>query len=125
MARKYKGAATANQLWTTEQLATANYEVGDIITDHFEVVDKTPTAITVRCGDSPRNAGPRDSDGLFTISAVVDKERGEVELGLKSCFFNSARKVEGIQGPMPWWTEELHRWYARSWMATGAWRVMR
>jgi hypothetical protein len=87
------------------------------------VVDKTPTEITVRCGDSPRNAGPRDSDGLFIISAEIDRERGEAVLGLKSCLFTSARKVEGIAGPMPVWMEKLHTWYARLWLETGSWRV--
>ena len=87
------------------------------------MVDKTPTSITFRCGDTPRNPGPRDSDGLFVISAEVDKTRREVILGLKSCFFNSRRKLEGEKGPMPWWMELMHRWYARLWMVTGAWNV--
>lgn len=79
----------------------------------------------MRCGDTPRNGGPRDSDGLFIISAEIDRERGEAVLGLKSCFFTSARKVEGIAGPMPAWMEELHAWYSRLWLATGSWKVMR
>jgi hypothetical protein len=46
-------------------------------------------------------------------------------LGLKSCFFNSSRKVEGIQGPMPGWMELAHRWYSRLWIETGSWRITR
>ncbi|KAK3937145.1 hypothetical protein QBC46DRAFT_393370 [Diplogelasinospora grovesii] len=125
LARKYQGPATASQLWTSEQLSKSTYERGTQITDHFEVVEKTPTDIVVRCGDTPRNPNPRDSDGLFVISAEVDKQRNEAVLALKSCFFNSGRKVEGIQGPTPGWMEEAHRWYTRLWMATGAWRVTR
>ncbi|KAK4198847.1 hypothetical protein QBC40DRAFT_229268 [Triangularia verruculosa] len=123
LARKYQGPATASQLWTTDQLSKSTYEPGTQLTDHFEVVEKTPTEIVVRCGDTPRNAGPRDSDGLFVISASVDKARGEVVLGLKSCLFNGNTRVEGIQGPMPGWMEELHRWYARLWLVTGSWKV--
>ncbi|KAK0667480.1 hypothetical protein QBC41DRAFT_228406 [Cercophora samala] len=123
LARKYQGPATATQLWTADQLSKSTYEPGTQLTDHFEVVEKTPTEIVVRCGDTPRNPGPRDSDGLFVISASVDKARGEVVLGLKSCFFNGNSRVEGIQGPMPGWMEELHRWYSRLWLVTGSWRV--
>ncbi|KAL2127332.1 hypothetical protein VTI74DRAFT_10893 [Chaetomium olivicolor] len=125
LARKYHGPATSSQLWTVDQLIRSTYEPGTQLTDHFEVVEKTPTEIVVRCGDTPRNANPRDSDGLFVISAAVDRERDEVVLGLKSCFFTSSSKVEGIQGPMPGWMEELHRWYSRLWIETGSWRVTR
>ncbi|KAL2176572.1 uncharacterized protein P884DRAFT_225468 [Thermothelomyces heterothallicus CBS 202.75] len=125
LARKYQGPATAGQLWTVEQLARSTYEPGTQLTDHFEVVEKTPSEITVRCGDSPRNPNPRDSDGLFAIGAAVDRERGEAVLALKSCFFNSRIKVEGIQGPMPGWIELLHRWYSRLLIETGSWRVTR
>ncbi|KAK0625164.1 hypothetical protein B0T17DRAFT_590823 [Bombardia bombarda] len=124
-ARKYQSAATASDLWTVEQLSTSTYEPGTQLTDHFQVVEKTPTEIIVRCGDSPRNAGPRDSDGLFAISAVVDKERGEVVLGLKSCFFHSDRRVEGTIGPVAGAAEVLHQWYSRILMATAASRVTR
>ncbi|KAK3346840.1 hypothetical protein B0T25DRAFT_289294 [Lasiosphaeria hispida] len=123
LARKYQSRATSSQLWTAEQLDTSTYEPGTQLIDHFEVIGKTPTEIVLRAGDSPRNGGPRDSDGLFIISSVIDEARNEVVLGLKTCFFTSARKVEGIHGPMPTWMEGLHRWYARYWMATGSWRV--
>ncbi|KAH8904644.1 hypothetical protein BR93DRAFT_899831 [Coniochaeta sp. PMI_546] len=123
LARKYQGPETASQLWTVPQLEQSTYEVGTQITDHFEVVDKTPTEITVRCGDSPRNPAPRESDGLFIISAEIDRERGEAVLGLKSCFFVSARRIEGIQGPLPGWIEVLHTWYSRLWLETGSWRL--
>ena len=123
LAQKYKNAETAHQLWTVEQLNSSKYEPKTIVTDHFEVVSKTANEITVRCGDTPRNPAPRDSDGLFVIGAEVDKKRGEAVLSLKSCFFNSGKKVEGIQGPMPGWIEELHRWYSRILLETGSWRT--
>jgi len=125
LARKYQGPATKDQLWTVEQLNTSIYEPGTQLSDHFEVVDKTPTEIVVRCGDSPRNAGPREADGLLVLSAEVDKEHGEVVVGLKSVFFDSSRKVEGIQGPVPYWLEVAHRWYARLLTETAAWKLTR
>ncbi|KAK4098737.1 hypothetical protein N658DRAFT_431423 [Parathielavia hyrcaniae] len=125
LSRQYQGPATAAQLWTVDQLSRSTYEPGTQLTDHFEVVDKTPSEIAVRCGDSPRKPGARDSDGLFVISAAVDRERGEAVFGLKSCFFVSSRRTEGIKGPMPGWMEVLHRWYSRLWIETGSWRVTR
>jgi hypothetical protein len=125
LSRKYQGPETAKQLWTVPELKKSTYAAGTLITDHFEVVDRTPTEITVRAGDTPRHTGPRDSDGLFVISAKADKAAGFVELGLKSCFFTSAQKVEGTAGPMPRWMEELHLWYSRIWMASAARSIMR
>lgn len=85
------------------------------------MVEKTPSAITVRCGDSPvRNPGPREGDGLFIMYAEVDKARGEVELGLKSTFFNSQTKQDSILGPMPKYMETAHQWYARLWMVSAS-----
>ncbi|KAK3689666.1 hypothetical protein B0T22DRAFT_176571 [Podospora appendiculata] len=125
LARKYQGTATAIQLWTVDQLSSSTYEPGTQLTDHFEVLDKTPTETILRAGDSPRNSGPRGSDGLLVISAVIDQERREVVLGLKSCFFGSDRKVEDSQGPMPRWMEEMHRWYSRLLITAASWRVTR
>ncbi|KAK7739715.1 hypothetical protein SLS53_005685 [Cytospora paraplurivora] len=120
LAQKYQ-TQTPDQLWAPRDLKTSTYEPGTKITDHFEVVEKTPTSITVRCGDSPvRNPGPREGDGLFVMYAEVDKERGEVELGLKSCFFNSKTKSDGILGPMPKYIEKAHQWYSRLWMVSAS-----
>ena len=79
----------------------------------------------MRCGDSPRNQPLRSSDGLFEISATIDRQHEEVELRLKSCLFPSQGKVDGVKGPMPAWMEELHQWYARIWAETGSWKLLK
>ncbi|KAJ4251002.1 hypothetical protein NW762_011652 [Fusarium torreyae] len=122
---KWRGEETAQQLWDNEQLATSNYDRGTLITDHFEVVEKTSNSITVRCGDSPRNQPLRPSDGLFQISAVIDKQHEEVELRLKSVLFSSEGKVAGNKGPMPPFMTELHQWYARIWAETASWKLLK
>ncbi|KAF2226655.1 hypothetical protein BDZ85DRAFT_230194 [Elsinoe ampelina] len=111
--RKYRDQ-TPTQLWDTKDLAASTYEVGTYITDHFEVLSKTPESVIVRCGDSPRVQEPRASDGLFEMVAIPDKENGEVEFQLKSVFFNADAKKEG--SPMPKHVEILHRWYTKVWM---------
>ncbi|KAM0186369.1 hypothetical protein ACHAPI_011722 [Fusarium lateritium] len=122
---KYRGPETENQLWDNEQLATSTYDRGTVITDHFEVVEKTSNSITVRCGDTPRNGALRPSDGLFQISATIDKTREEVELRLKSVLFSSEGKVPGPKGPMPGHIEELHQWYSRIWAETASWKLLK
>ncbi|KAF8544267.1 hypothetical protein BDD12DRAFT_62282 [Trichophaea hybrida] len=97
--RKYHGPFTAHQLWTPEELGGSQYDVGTQITDHFEVLEKTPETICVRAGDSPLKKDVRPSDGPFEMSARV---KGDVvEFGLKSVFFQGLGKAEGKQMP-PW-----------------------
>lgn len=97
-------------------MAASNYPVGTQITDHFEVVEHTPDHITVRCGDSPLKQEPRPSDGLFEMSAKVNRQEGVVEFGLKSVFYNSLTRAE--TAPMPSHVEFLHRQYTKLWMET-------
>ncbi|KAL4807948.1 hypothetical protein BDV18DRAFT_136421 [Aspergillus unguis] len=123
LSRKYEAADTATHLWSTEQLSSSTYPVGTLITDHFEVVEKTSDRIVVRCGDSPRRQDVRASDGLFEISAVVKPDEGVAEFGLKSCFYQGLGKAEGE--PMPPHIAWLHRQYAKLWLETGLWKVRR
>ncbi|KAM0259090.1 hypothetical protein ACHAQJ_003461 [Trichoderma viride] len=123
--RKWYGPETSSQLWTRDQLAASAYEPGTHVTDHFEVVDRTPNEIIVRAGDSPRNQDPRPSDGLFAIGATIDHDAQVARLTLKSCLFHSDRQVEGDKGPMPAWVESLHQWYARIWMVSASRRLVR
>lgn len=116
LANKYQGPETASHLWERKDLLASNYEVGTIITDHFEVVEKTDEKIVVRCGASPREQGVRPSDGLFEIGAVVNQDKGEAEFTLKSCFYQGLGKAEAApMGPVMVW---LHQQYAKLWMET-------
>lgn len=117
LARKYLGPETADQLWKRSDLLTNSYEVGTLITDHFEVVEKTDDHITLRCGDSPRIRGVRPSDGLFEMGAVVKEKEGVAEFTLKSCFYQGLGKAEEPPmafSPIAW----LHRQYTKLWMET-------
>lgn len=109
--KKYRGPDTAAQLWEKKDLQTSTYNVGTVITDHFEVVSKSSESIIVRCGDSPRVKEAREADGLFEMTAIVKKEEGVAEFGLKSVFFNSASGYKSTTPPMPWHIQWLHQWY--------------
>ncbi|PWY74329.1 hypothetical protein BO70DRAFT_372959 [Aspergillus heteromorphus CBS 117.55] len=92
LSKKYQGPETSTHLWTRAELKTNNYDVGTLITDHFEVVEKTDERIIVRCGDSPRKQAVRESDGLFEMSAVVKPdERQYTKLLLETALGNVYR----------------------------------
>jgi hypothetical protein len=82
--------------------------------NHFEVAENTGNEITVRCGGSPLEPGLRNSDGLVTIGARIDREKQEAVFSLKSALFNSAGTFEeGAGHPIPPKITFLHRWYVR------------
>lgn len=119
MERKYRdGSRTAHQLWDQKELLDSTYEKGTEITDHFQVLEKTPTSILIRCGDSPLNSpdAARPSDGLFEITAETDMEKGFAEFKLKSIFYKGTPKVESTTPPMVGYKEWLHQQYAKLWM---------
>lgn len=109
--KKYRGEETKGHLWDKKDLEASSYEVGTCITDHFEVVSKTPESVMVRCGDSPRRKDTRESDGLFEMTADVKKEQGVVEFGLKSVFFNGLNGHKSDACPMPSHIQWLHQQY--------------
>ncbi|KAB8074895.1 hypothetical protein BDV29DRAFT_156154 [Aspergillus leporis] len=123
LARKYQGPETANHLWERPELKSSTYDVSTLITDHFEVVEKTPERIVVRCGDTPRKQGVRPSDGLFEMSAVVKPDEGIAEFGLKSCFFQGEGKAESQ--PMPALIVWLHKQYTKLLAETAIRNVLR
>lgn len=117
---KYRNdSTTAHQLWDKSALLNSTYEQGTEITDHFVVLEKTPTSILIRCGDSPLNSpdGQRPSDGLFEITATTDFERGFAEFRLRSIFFQGEGQVEDKSKPvMPSHMVWAHQQYAKFWM---------
>jgi hypothetical protein len=120
--QKYKSKETADNLWSTEELAESSYEVGQRLVDHFEVVAKTDRSIMVRCGDSPRIREPRESDGLFELTVDVKRNEGVAEFGLKSVFFNAltlpGKEGQPVQGPMDAKIQWLHLQYDKILMET-------
>ncbi|KAI9744083.1 MAG: hypothetical protein M1818_002235 [Claussenomyces sp. TS43310] len=119
--RKYKGPETEHQLWSRPELKSSSYEVGQHITDHFEVVEHTSDKITVRCGGSPRVRDVREGDGLFEMFARQNKDEGVVEFGMKSVFFQGLGRAE--RAPMPSHIVFLHQQYTKLWMESGVGNV--
>ena len=111
--KKYRGPETADQLWERRELQESKYEVGTKITDHFQVVAKTPSSIIVRCGDSPGKVDVRESDGLFEMMVDVNNDEGVAVFVLKSVFFNGLNGHKGTATPMSHTIQRLHGLYAK------------
>ena len=123
LSKKYQNTTTtSHQLWSREELKASNYDVGTQITDHFEVVSKTPDSIVVRCGDSPLKTDVRDSDGLFEMGVSINKEEGVAEFRLKSVIYKGLGTATGP--PMPPHVEFAHRLYTKLWMETAVLNVL-
>lgn len=100
---------------------SSDFAKGTVVTDHFEVVDRSPTEVTLRCGGSPKEQGVREGDGLFKVYVRIEKEKGEVELGLMSVFFQGKGVAAGE--PMPEWIKWLHGVYGKLFMEDAVKRV--
>lgn len=121
--KKYRALpGREDHLWDKKDLGESEYKVGTKIADHFEVVERTPGKVAVRCGDSPLNAGPRPSDGIFSME--VDKDDKFATFHMKSYFFNSTPEGK-VAAQLPWWFELLHREYAKLWMETSVRRLLK
>ncbi|OCL02421.1 hypothetical protein AOQ84DRAFT_183756 [Glonium stellatum] len=111
-----------DHLWEKQELASSDYEVGTKIADHFEVLERTPEKVTVRCGDSPLNKDPRPADGLFSIE--VSKDQDTATFHLKSIFINTA--PEGANAaPLPFNFQFAHREYTKLWMETSVRKLLK
>lgn len=93
-----------------------------MVTDHFEVIERAPGRVLMRCGDSPTVTGVREHDGLFELGARVKEDEGVAEFHLKSVFFQGRGKSEGA--PMPAPVVLLHQYYTKMWMETAIWATM-
>lgn len=122
LASRHQSPDNGNQLWTRKQLATSEYPVGTQLTDHFEVVERSPGRILTRCGGSPTDQGVRESDGLFEIGARIKKDEGVAEFYLKSIFFQGKGKSAEA---MPAHIVLLHKGYTKLWMETAIWSCMK
>ncbi|KAG7095261.1 hypothetical protein E1B28_006034 [Marasmius oreades] len=107
---------TKGQLWSPKEFQESSYEVGTQITDHFEVLEHTPTSIIVRCGDTPRKRELRERDGVFELAVEMKPEEGVAEFHMRTVLWQGQGKADTppMSGPLQW----LHQQYAKLWMET-------
>jgi hypothetical protein len=117
--RLFQCPETANQKFTKAELASSDYALGDQFADHFEVVSRTSTDVVVRAGGSPREAGPRDMDGLLVTRVSIDRAAEVAVVGLGTAFFRGKEEVTDGTMPIPYPMEVMHRYYARALVLSG------
>ena len=78
----------------------------------------------MRCGDSPFEAGPRASDGLFSMEVSKDEQAQTATFHLKSVFVNTTPEGKGLE-PLPWHFQYLHRLYTKLWMETAVRKLIK
>ncbi|KAF2804588.1 uncharacterized protein BDZ99DRAFT_147995 [Mytilinidion resinicola] len=125
LARKYKAlSGREKHLWEKDELKISEYPVGTVLVDHFEVVDRTPNKVTVRCGDSPLIREPRPSDGLFTIEVTKDEANQTATFHLKSIFVNTSADGKNAE-PLPPRFIWAHKEYTKLWMETSVRKLLK
>ncbi|CAI6331868.1 unnamed protein product [Periconia digitata] len=123
--RKYKGLeGREGMLWGRKELGEAEYKVGEVVTDHFEVVEHTDDKVIVRCGDSPLNKAPRPSDGLFAMEVTKDDEAQTATFHLKSVFVDTTPDGQTAE-PLPGYMQFLHRLYTKLWMESATRKLLK
>ncbi|KAG0133678.1 hypothetical protein HOY82DRAFT_482438 [Tuber indicum] len=103
-------------LWDKAELENAEYGVGSIITDHFEVVERGNDKVIIRGGDSPLVHGNRSNDGLFLLEVTKDEEFANFHI--KSIFFDSTAQGDKAK-KFPGWLRFAHTVYVRLLMRSG------
>ncbi|KIY72523.1 hypothetical protein CYLTODRAFT_434742 [Cylindrobasidium torrendii FP15055 ss-10] len=112
MRKYYHNSETSGQLWTPEECKASSYAMGTQVTDHFEVVERSPTSIVMRCGGSARIRDVRPEEGVFEIAVDVKKEEGVVDFHLRSIFWQGVGKTE-VQPMGEWYVDWLHKQYSK------------
>jgi hypothetical protein len=130
-----KDGSSMNDLWAKQELLRDSYEPGKIrqvcllqrdgtglmyiyigtaITNHFLVLDKTPSSLTFRgCLGPQQSPPPQAPDNLLELSATMDEKSQRVEFRLKCITFDgtdaTAREDPYYRG----FPGFLHRQYAK------------
>ena len=78
----------------------------------------------MRCGDTPFNAEPRPSDGLFSMEVTTDEQAQTATFHLKSVFTNTTPEGKDNE-PLPWHFQFAHRLYTKLWMESAVRNVLK
>lgn len=90
---------------------------GTGISNHFVVIEKTPTSVLFRGGSPSDENGLRAVDSLMQGVVAIDDKEGVAVLGLKCMFYSG--QVKGSQPPLPRAMMPLHLIYAKALAANG------
>ncbi|SCN93675.1 uncharacterized protein FFM5_05774 [Fusarium fujikuroi] len=105
----FKNEANKNDLWDKKDLLASTYEPGTYFTNHFVVLSKTPTCITLRgCFDPHQSPpSPMDVDNLVEIRAELDEMRQVAVLKLQVITFDGRKEASDKEDLFGGYTTDL------------------
>ncbi|KAF5975534.1 hypothetical protein FBULB1_7314 [Fusarium bulbicola] len=118
----FKNEANKNDLWEKKDLLASTYEIGTYFTNHFVVLSKTPTCITMRgCFDPHQSPpSPMDVDNLVEIRAELDEAKQMAVLKLQVITFDGRKEASDKEDPFGGVGGWLHRRYSTLLVESGA-----
>ncbi|VTT79812.1 unnamed protein product [Fusarium fujikuroi] len=107
----FKNEANKNDLWEKQDLLASTYEPGTYFTNHFVVLSKTPTCITLRGCIDPHQSppSPMDVDNLVEIRAELDEGKQVAVLKLQCITFDGRKEANDKEDPFGGVGGWLHR----------------
>ncbi|QGI64043.1 hypothetical protein CEK26_007995 [Fusarium fujikuroi] len=110
----FKNEANKNDLWEKQDLLASTYEPGTYFTNHFVVLSKTPTCITLRGCIDPHQSppSPMDVDNLVEIRAELDEGKQVAVLKLQCITFDGRKEANDKEDPFGGVGGWLHRQYS-------------
>ncbi|KAF5565564.1 hypothetical protein FNAPI_1608 [Fusarium napiforme] len=107
----FKNETNKNDLWEKKDLLASTYEPGTYFTNHFVVLSKTPTCITLRgCFDPHQSPpSPMNVDNLVEIRAELDDEKQVAVLKLQCITFDGRKEASDKEDPFGGVGGWLHR----------------
>ncbi|KAF1996294.1 hypothetical protein P154DRAFT_609175 [Amniculicola lignicola CBS 123094] len=120
---KTKNKDSKGDLWTAEQLLGSEYNVGEVITDHFTIIEKTNDTILLRgMPVRPQCAGYCGYlDSIGELNVRLNEEEECVEFRFKKILFSGAEGPKD-KPPFPAAITMLHYQYMKLLVESGVCR---
>ncbi|CAG7557795.1 unnamed protein product [Fusarium equiseti] len=118
----FKNENSKNDVWEKKDLLESKYEPGTYFTNHFVVLSKTPTCITMRgCFDPHQSPpAPMDIDNMVELHAVLDHEKQAAVLKFRALTFDGRKEASDAEDPFGGFGGWLHRRYSTLLTESGA-----
>ncbi|KAF4992385.1 hypothetical protein FGRMN_7197 [Fusarium graminum] len=118
----FKNEANKNDVWDKDDLLKCTYEPGTFFTNHFLVLSKTPTCITMRgCFDPHQTPpAPTDIDNIVEMHAELDEVKKVVILKFRALTFDGRQEASDKEDPFGGFGGWLHRRYSSLLVESGA-----
>ncbi|CAF3451149.1 unnamed protein product [Fusarium graminearum] len=118
----FKHDLNKHDLWTKKELLESTYQPGTYFTNHFLVLSKTPTCITMRgCFDPHQSPpSPMDIDNMVEVRAELDDAKQVAILKLRVITFDGRKEASDKEDPFGGVGGWLHRRYSTLLVESGA-----